>query len=399
MLTGRVRLHLQRHLVAGGGRAGGTGALRGQPGRELHQRGRRRRPGALPAQCDGPLAAERIDPRLGTRRRDHRPARFFWPRRQHCQDPTTLFDVDDPRSCRRETCRPGSRRPTAVSTGHPPAAAAAPSWCAASWRASRPPTPAPSARSPSFSRPAPCAPCTWWAGARRTSCSANSPLTTHGLPVQAGPVEATAIGNVLVQARAMGADLPDLAAMRALVAQTHDLRRYEPEEEEAQRDAAESRLPAELSGGYVARTTSAPDSSGEGDPDAGGADGDLHQRRDVPGHRQGGGTAAATARRRRGLPGAADLLCPADGEHRLPRRGGAGRPQLRRRVRRVRRGGHAVGLVRRVGPPPARDRGPPVRRRRPAAGDRRAVPGGTSCRSSSSTCWASWTSARTSRTP
>ena len=80
----------------------------------------------------------------------------------------------------------------------------------------------------------------------------------------AGPVEAAALGNVLVQARAMGADLPDLAAMRALVAQTHDLRRYEPEEEEDQWAAAESRLSAELSGGYVARTTSAPDNSGGG---------------------------------------------------------------------------------------------------------------------------------------
>ena len=40
----------------------------------------------------------------------------------------------------------------------------------------------------------------------------------------AGPVEATALGNVLVQARALGADLPDLAAMRALVRRTHEVR-------------------------------------------------------------------------------------------------------------------------------------------------------------------------------
>ena len=49
-----------------------------------------------------------------------------------------------------------------------------------------------------------------------------------GLPVLAGPAEATALGNVLVQARALGADLPDLAAMRALVRRTHDVRRFEP---------------------------------------------------------------------------------------------------------------------------------------------------------------------------
>jgi rhamnulokinase len=51
-----------------------------------------------------------------------------------------------------------------------------------------------------------------------------------GVPVLAGPVEAAALGNVLVQARALGADLPDLTAMRALVRATHDLVRYEPED-------------------------------------------------------------------------------------------------------------------------------------------------------------------------
>ena len=49
-----------------------------------------------------------------------------------------------------------------------------------------------------------------------------------GVPVLAGPVEAAALGNVLVQARALGADLPDLAAMRALVRETHDVRRHDP---------------------------------------------------------------------------------------------------------------------------------------------------------------------------
>ncbi|MFI2706875.1 rhamnulokinase family protein, partial [Nocardioides sp. CER28] len=49
-----------------------------------------------------------------------------------------------------------------------------------------------------------------------------------GLPVLAGPAEAAALGNALVQARALGADLPDLAAMRALVRRTHEPVRYEP---------------------------------------------------------------------------------------------------------------------------------------------------------------------------
>ena len=49
-----------------------------------------------------------------------------------------------------------------------------------------------------------------------------------GLPVLAGPVEATAIGNVLVQARAQGLVNGDLEALRALVIRAHEPVRYEP---------------------------------------------------------------------------------------------------------------------------------------------------------------------------
>ncbi|MEU4604902.1 rhamnulokinase family protein [Kribbella sp. NPDC023972] len=63
-----------------------------------------------------------------------------------------------------------------------------------------------------------------------------------GLPVLAGPVEASALGNILVQARALGEPLPDLGAMRALVRATHRLRRYEPQGKPADWDAAESRV-------------------------------------------------------------------------------------------------------------------------------------------------------------
>jgi hypothetical protein len=45
----------------------------------------------------------------------------------------------------------------------------------------------------------------------------------------------------VVQARALGVDLPDLAAMRALVRRTHDVRRYEPRPG-TDWDAAEQRL-------------------------------------------------------------------------------------------------------------------------------------------------------------
>ena len=55
------------------------------------------------------------------------------------------------------------------------------------------------------------------------------------LPVVAGPVEATAIGNVLVQSRALGLVDGDLSALRALVRATHSLRTYEPHAQMAAR--------------------------------------------------------------------------------------------------------------------------------------------------------------------
>ncbi|MFC5291118.1 rhamnulokinase family protein [Actinokineospora guangxiensis] len=62
-----------------------------------------------------------------------------------------------------------------------------------------------------------------------------------GLPVLAGPVEATALGNILVQARTLGADLTDLPAMRALVRTTQPMRSHRPSGR-ADWDAAERRL-------------------------------------------------------------------------------------------------------------------------------------------------------------
>jgi rhamnulokinase len=62
-----------------------------------------------------------------------------------------------------------------------------------------------------------------------------------GLPVIAGPVEATALGNVLVQARAFGV-VKDLAEMRDLVARTQHLRRYEPRGDESAWAEASARI-------------------------------------------------------------------------------------------------------------------------------------------------------------
>ncbi|MDF2509039.1 MAG: carbohydrate kinase [Microbacterium sp.] len=49
-----------------------------------------------------------------------------------------------------------------------------------------------------------------------------------GLPVLAGPVEATALGNVLVQARALGAAPATLEELRAVVGATHAPARFDP---------------------------------------------------------------------------------------------------------------------------------------------------------------------------
>jgi rhamnulokinase len=57
------------------------------------------------------------------------------------------------------------------------------------------------------------------------------------LSVLAGPVEATALGNVLVQARARGLLAGDLETLRALVRSTQDIRRYEPRTSLARREA------------------------------------------------------------------------------------------------------------------------------------------------------------------
>jgi rhamnulokinase len=56
-----------------------------------------------------------------------------------------------------------------------------------------------------------------------------------GRPVVAGPVEATALGNVLVQARALRLVEGDLEALRSLVRTTFPLQRFEPRHEVGRR--------------------------------------------------------------------------------------------------------------------------------------------------------------------
>ncbi|MFM9553608.1 rhamnulokinase family protein [Streptomyces caniscabiei] len=62
-----------------------------------------------------------------------------------------------------------------------------------------------------------------------------------GLPVVAGPAEAAALGNVLVQARTHGL-VGDRASMRRLLARTQPLVRYEPQGDPEAWHAAEARL-------------------------------------------------------------------------------------------------------------------------------------------------------------
>jgi rhamnulokinase len=64
-----------------------------------------------------------------------------------------------------------------------------------------------------------------------------------GLPVIAGPAEAAALGNILVQARTLGAAPADLAGMRALLRATQPLRRFEPSGPDARAwEAAAARI-------------------------------------------------------------------------------------------------------------------------------------------------------------
>jgi rhamnulokinase len=65
-------------------------------------------------------------------------------------------------------------------------------------------------------------------GGARNSLLCQLTADACGLPVLAGPVEAAALGNALVQARAGGALSGGLAELRALLRSTQDVRTYRP---------------------------------------------------------------------------------------------------------------------------------------------------------------------------
>jgi rhamnulokinase len=65
-------------------------------------------------------------------------------------------------------------------------------------------------------------------GGSRNRLLGQATASAAGLPVLAGPPEATALGNVLVQARALGAIPDSPRAARAMVRAMADVERYEP---------------------------------------------------------------------------------------------------------------------------------------------------------------------------
>jgi len=79
-------------------------------------------------------------------------------------------------------------------------------------------------------------------GGARNSLLCQLTADACGLPVLAGPVEASALGNALVQGRAAGVIPPDLPAMRALLVHTQSIRRFNPTGSQSVWDAAQRRV-------------------------------------------------------------------------------------------------------------------------------------------------------------
>ena len=199
---------------------------RGQPGRELHERGRRRRHGPLPSQRDGPVAAPGDDADVGARRHA-RAARLDPAARPRRSRPAArVIDPDDP-----AFLPPGdmpARIVDGVRAGRP-AAAGGPGRA----RPLHPRQPGGRVRPDRRRRVAACPAATSRsstssAAAPATRCCASSPPTPAAARWSRDPVEATAIGNVLVQARALGLVEGGLEELRALVRATQPVRRFEP---------------------------------------------------------------------------------------------------------------------------------------------------------------------------
>jgi rhamnulokinase len=80
-------------------------------------------------------------------------------------------------------------------------------------------------------------------GGARNSLLCQLTADACGVPVIAGPTEATAIGNVLVQARALGAIEGNLSDLRAFLVKQVRTETFEPSPEAARWDDLEAVLP------------------------------------------------------------------------------------------------------------------------------------------------------------
>ena len=132
------------------------------------------------------------------------PRRRCSPRRRRCRPAARSSTPTTRRSCRPATCRRGSRRPAARTASRPrPRAQAARPLHPRQPRAGL--SPAPSAtRRACPGRDVEVVHLV--GGGARNALLCQLTADACGLPVVAGPVEATALGNVLVQARARGLD-------------------------------------------------------------------------------------------------------------------------------------------------------------------------------------------------
>ena len=73
-------------------------------------------------------------------------------------------------------------------------------------------------------------------GGSLNACLNQFTANSLGIDVLAGPQEATALGNILMQARAVG-EVDGLWAMRAIVSRSVDVRRFQPADADAWREA------------------------------------------------------------------------------------------------------------------------------------------------------------------
>ena len=210
----RCRVRVIRHLVAGRGRAGRAGAQRRQPGGQLHQRGRGRREDPLPAQRDGHVAAQRVDAHVAARRAIGGAQLAARPgsRSQH-----TGADL---RRQPPEPAPPGDmpKRIAALCVERGDAAPSSPAVFARSILESLADAYAEAIENAERLSGHKISTVHIVGGGSQNALLCQLTADRARRRVLAGPVEATAIGNVLVQARAAGLVSGGLADLRALVA-------------------------------------------------------------------------------------------------------------------------------------------------------------------------------------